>query len=381
MTEVNSSPSLPQRRTDFHVAIICALTLEADAVEALFDYTWDASTFGKAGVDPNAYATGRIGKHNVVLAWLPGVGVGSASGVAASCLISFPAVSLALVVGICGGAPMAGPSEILLGDVIISHGIVQYRFGRQLPDEFVRKDTLKDNLGRSNLKIRALLNQLKGIVGRRALQERTISHLNSLQQNKDFKDIAKHPGPKADRLYKPDYRHKHHIGDCEICAKCNTKEDPVCEIAVPRDDFKKTATCLELGCSDKQLVRRQRLEVMAEKPEALDGNAKEEEPTLTRPLIHIGTIASGDTVMKSGQDRDEIVARENVIAFEMEGAGVWDHFPGCIVIKGVCDYADSHKQKGWQKYAAATAASCMKAFLYAWTSADQSGEEISPSSK
>lgn len=381
MTEVNSSPSLPRQRTDFHVAIICALTLEADAVETLFDYTWDASTFGKAGGDPNAYATGRIGKHNVVLAWLPGMGVGSSSGVAASCRVSFTAVSLALVVGICGGAPMAGPNEILLGDVIISDGIVQYRFGRQLPDKFARKDTLKDNLGRSNLEIRALLKQLKGIVGCRALRERTISHLNTLQQNKDFKDIAKHPGPEADRLYKPDYRHKHHIGDCKICAKCKAREDPVCEVAIPQDDFKKTATCLELGCSDERLVRRQRLEAMTEKLKALNGNNKAEESALIGPLIHIGTIASGDTVMKSGQDRDEIVGRENVIAFEMEGAGVWDHFPGCIVIKGVCDYADSHKQKGWQNYAAATSASCMKAFLHAWTSADQSGQQISPSSK
>jgi nucleoside phosphorylase len=46
----------------------------------------------------------------------------------------------------------------------------------------------------------------------------------------------------------------------------------------------------------------------------------------------------------------------------MEGAGVWDIFP-CVVIKGACDYADSHKNKVWQRYAAATAAACMKAFL------------------
>ncbi len=28
----------------------------------------------------------------------------------------------------------------------------------------------------------------------------------------------------------------------------------------------------------------------------------------------------------------------------MEGAGVWDEVP-YIVIKGICDYADSHKNK------------------------------------
>jgi len=67
-------------------------------------------------------------------------------------------------------------------------------------------------------------------------------------------------------------------------------------------------------------------------------------------------------VMKSGEDRDEITLREKVIGFEMEGTGVWDNFP-CVVIKGVCDYADSHKNKKWQGYVAAAAIACMKAFL------------------
>ncbi|KAL3468693.1 P-loop containing nucleoside triphosphate hydrolase protein [Aspergillus californicus] len=69
--------------------------------------------------------------------------------------------------------------------------------------------------------------------------------------------------------------------------------------------------------------------------------------------------------MKSGQHRDEIVKREKVIGFEMEGAGVWDHVP-CIIIKGVCDYADSHKSNLWQAYAAATGVSVAKAFLEYW---------------
>jgi len=69
--------------------------------------------------------------------------------------------------------------------------------------------------------------------------------------------------------------------------------------------------------------------------------------------------------MKSGEDRDQIAAKENVIAFDMEGAGVWDILP-CLIIKGVCDYADSHKDKRWQNYAAVSAAACMKAFLENW---------------
>lgn len=73
-------------------------------------------------------------------------------------------------------------------------------------------------------------------------------------------------------------------------------------------------------------------------------------------------MGSGDTVMKSGIGRNRIAQQEGVIAFEMEGAGIWEHLP-CLVIKGVCDYADSHKNKKWQDYAAATAASTAKALV------------------
>ena len=74
--------------------------------------------------------------------------------------------------------------------------------------------------------------------------------------------------------------------------------------------------------------------------------------------------------MKSGEERDRIAAIDKVIAFEMEGAGVWDNLP-CIIIKGVCDYADCHKNKKWQHYASATAASTMKAVLERYIQMDR----------
>ncbi|KAH1314711.1 hypothetical protein KXX47_003866 [Aspergillus fumigatus] len=69
--------------------------------------------------------------------------------------------------------------------------------------------------------------------------------------------------------------------------------------------------------------------------------------------------------MKSGEHRDRLVKSDNVIGFEMEGAGVWDN-TSCIIIKGVCDYADSHQNKAWQAYATATGAATAKAFLEYW---------------
>jgi hypothetical protein len=46
----------------------------------------------------------------------------------------------------------------------------------------------------------------------------------------------------------------------------------------------------------------------------------------------------------------------------MEAAGLMDNFP-CLVIRGICDYADSHKNKQWQGYAAATAGAYAKELL------------------
>ncbi|KAL3489691.1 hypothetical protein BJX62DRAFT_238819 [Aspergillus germanicus] len=64
----------------------------------------------------------------------------------------------------------------------------------------------------------------------------------------------------------------------------------------------------------------------------------------------------------TGKGRDVIAKKEQVIGFEMEGAGVWETLP-CILVKGVSDYADSHKSKDWQLFAAASAAACMRALL------------------
>lgn len=64
----------------------------------------------------------------------------------------------------------------------------------------------------------------------------------------------------------------------------------------------------------------------------------------------------------SAEERDRIASLHNLIAFEMEGAGLWDNMP-CIIVKAVCDYADNHKNKRWQSFATATAASVTKALL------------------
>ncbi|RLM00031.1 hypothetical protein CFD26_107873 [Aspergillus turcosus] len=355
----------PSSREEFQIALICALQLEYDAVSLLFDRFWDENgdRYERAAGDPNTYTTGRIGNYNVVLALLPNTGKASAAGAAASVRSSYTGLQLALLVGICGGVPKKGQGddkEVLLGDVIVSNGIVQYDFGKQYPDRFARKDTLEDSLGPPNKQIRILLKNLQTERGLENLHRRAACHLKQLQENatqKRRRAKYNYPGTGEDKLFEPTYRHKHHGAPRCACKDCHTKSDPVCEEAL-------RSSCAELQCSEMHLVPRQRLN--AKRQLEQDGCSGVQEP-----VIHIGRIASGDAVIKSGEDRDNIAKETGVIAFEMEGAGIWDEMP-CIIVKGVCDYADSHKNKKWQDFAAATAAAAMKAVLDCYSPGNRS---------
>jgi hypothetical protein len=79
-------------------------------------------------------------------------------------------------------------------------------------------------------------------------------------------------------------------------------------------------------------------------------------------VIYYGQIASSNQVIKYSRTRDRWARELGILCFEMEAAGLMDHFP-CLVIRGICDYADSHKNKQWQEYAAATAAAYAKEIL------------------
>ncbi|KAE9566183.1 hypothetical protein CGMCC3_g17647 [Colletotrichum fructicola] len=66
-------------------------------------------------------------------------------------------------------------------------------------------------------------------------------------------------------------------------------------------------------------------------------------------------LLSANQVMKNAEIRDELSAERGVLCFEMEAAGLMNHFR-CLVIRGICDYSDSHKNKEWQGFAAMVAA-------------------------
>lgn len=349
-------PQQPSNRDNFEIAIICALPLEYDAVSYIFDEFWDedGDQYGKAPGDPNCYTTGRIGNYNVVLALLPHMGLTSAASAAASMRSSYTGLQLALLVGVCGAVPRGqDDNEILLGDVVISKAVIHYDFGRQYPDKFVRKNTIGDSLGRPNKAIRNLLATLETDRGLDGLENRTAYFLQQVQSKvAETRRQGKYdyPGIVKDQLFKSTHRHKHRVSPKCICRDCVNESDPTCDEAL-------VASCADLGCDGRELMARER--------------CGQSGSTRGQPSVHLGSVASGHVVMKSATHRD-IVAKETcVIAFEMEGAGVWDEVPS-IVVKGVCDYADCHKHKGWQNFAAATAASATKAVLERYIRTDRS---------
>ncbi|KAF4446194.1 ankyrin repeat protein [Fusarium austroafricanum] len=82
--------------------------------------------------------------------------------------------------------------------------------------------------------------------------------------------------------------------------------------------------------------------------------------------IHYGLIASDNNVIKDAGLRDRINEHfgGHVLCVEMEAAGLKDNFP-CLVIRGICDLADSNKADEWKKYAATAAAAHGKEIILA----------------
>ncbi|EAW19321.1 Pfs and NB-ARC domain protein [Aspergillus fischeri NRRL 181] len=329
----------PRHRDEFDIAIICSLSCEAEAIEASLDEVYDrfGEIYDKVPEDRNVYINGRIGKHNVVLCQVPEPGKCSSASVASSLIFSYTGIQLALVVGICGGVPSPSCSEkeIFLGDIVIADSVIEFDVGEQCPWGFQRETSVKAVLERPNRAIRNLLDALS-IDGNRALMEtESAGFLKELQSRGGPK--WQYPGASKDILFASAYQHQHRRRS--VCIN-GGYEDTLCKDALEEE-------CYIPGCAKQQVHR---------------GRSSEES---VKPALHIGMIASGDTVMESGEHRDRIAETEGVIAFETIGAGVWDTLP-CVIINGVSDYADGRKNEVWQNYAAAVAASGAKAFLQYW---------------
>lgn len=85
------------------------------------------------------------------------------------------------------------------------------------------------------------------------------------------------------------------------------------------------------------------------------------------PVVHFGIIASANVLLKNSELRDELRAKFDVKAAEMEASGIadaaWFEGKGYLIIRGICDYCDKQKGDEWQGYAAAAAAAYLRALL------------------
>jgi nucleoside phosphorylase len=297
------SASQTIRIEDYTIGWVCALFTELAAAQDMLDER-HSDAYGN-GLDTNTYTLGSIGALKVVIACLPDgqMGVGSAAAVAAQMKSTFPSIQFGLMVGVGGGVPTA-ENDMRLGDVVVSrpgkgHGGV------------VQYDLGKNTP--SGFRRTGFLNSPPQILLTAIAKVRS-NHLRGENRVLEYasKSKVKMENPGHDILFEAGSGHIEG-SQCEQCDK------------------------------DKVVRRKPR--------------AKQE------IVIHYGTIASGSQVMRDAVERDRLSSElGGVLCFEMEAAGLMNIFP-CLVIRGICDYADSHKNKAWQQYAARMAAAYAKDLL------------------
>ncbi|KAG4261953.1 hypothetical protein FPRO03_11421 [Fusarium proliferatum] len=304
---------------DYIVGWICALHIEYVAAKTFLDEKHEPPEFVSTN-DNNLYTLGKIGKHNTVIAVLPHgeYGIAPAASVARDMLHSFPNIRIGLMVGTGGGAP-SPKHDIRLGDIVVSTsdnvkhgGVFNFDHGKVIQGQPFKESGF---LNRPPMVLRTAMQGLRS-------EHEAEGH----QLERDINEILDHKGrlrkkygrPQAitDRLYQPWVLHQPH-------------DDPNCD-----------------HCSNDPSS----LIVRAERTSDEDN-----------PAIHYGLIASSNKLMKDATIRDEL-AKKGVLCFETEAAGVMNHFP-CLVIRGICNYADTHKNDQWQGYAAMTAAAYAKDLL------------------
>jgi nucleoside phosphorylase len=263
------------RHNEYTVGWVCALPVELAAAQEMLDEEHCDLERDPANKDDNLYALGSIGGHNVVIVCLPAGRIGNspAAVVATQLTSTFKAIRFGLMVGIGGGVPSAA-ADIRLGDVVVSQphrtfgGVVQYDSGKATPSGFERTGSLSSPpqilLGAA-AKVQA--NELRG-------RSQLSTYVSKLECIAKFQRARAGP----DVLFEASYDHD----GGQTCDQCSIDRH---EARPPRE-------------SGEEIV------------------------------VHHGTIASGNQVMKSAVERDKVSAElGGVLCFEMEAAGLMNSFP------------------------------------------------------
>jgi nucleoside phosphorylase len=316
----------------YTVGIVCALTVEKVAACCFLDKDHPRLKSQSAS-DNNDYTLGQIGEHNVVIAGLPlgRYGTTNAAIVARDMVRTFPNIRFGLMVGIGGGAPSEG-HDIRLGDIVVGisrngkNELLQYDLGKTIQNRKFQQIETRNN---TPLVLQNAVGGLEADYNLNGHQLQKSIH-NALRARKRIKCQYKKPDAESDVLYKSDYLHTNESGG-------------VCSVSC--------------GNKSEHIVRRP---VLSNNNE--EDDSETDETSRDNPTIHYGLIASANQLMKNAEIRDSLAKEAGVLCFEMEAAGLQDHFP-CLVIRGICDYSDTHKNDQWHGYAAICAAAYAKDLL------------------
>ncbi|KAK4155941.1 hypothetical protein C8A00DRAFT_41494 [Chaetomidium leptoderma] len=308
---MTSTPGRNPTHNDYTVGWVSTLPLELAAATAMLEERHVSLSTPPS--DTNTYTLGSIGGHNIAIACLPmgKTGNNPAATVATQMIRTFPFIRFGLMVGIGAGIP----PKVRLGDVVVSTptdkypGVVQWDFGKaEDGGKFERKGAL-DNPPTT------LLTALTHLKTEHALNGSRIPDYLAEAEKKYpiFAATLPRPGSLQDVLFKASYSHivKSATGDEE-------------------EEEEEEASCP--SCDKAMTVDR--------KPRAM--------------TVHYGLIASETKLKKALENQP--------LCLDIGAAGLMDSFP-CIVVRGICDYADSHKNKVWQNNAAAVAAAFAKELL------------------
>ncbi|KKO97162.1 hypothetical protein THAR02_10737 [Trichoderma harzianum] len=292
------------RFENYTIGWICALPVEAECALYMLDVR-HRGIFPFVHGDDNQYEAGKIAGHNVVIASLPKKSIGSVSvaTLASQMRQSFRNLRYGLMVGIGAGVPgRALKPDIRLGDVIVASS----------------SDQSIGPVGVIGYELGA--ETVDGFI-RKGWQPETHRRLRtaieSIERDAEIDDF---------------YDFTQHLSDLQ-------KRRNGHKFLYPGMDKDK----LYVGDYTDNLIERP----PRRSPE---------------PVVHYGLVASGDKIIKNAALRDRLRDQYGIICFEMEAAGLMAIMP-VAVIRGVSDYADSHKNDGWHYYAAATAAAYAKSLL------------------
>lgn len=358
----DDGPRKKLRCGDYSIGIITALPNEMKAAISVLDEEHGPpSDFCKPPSDYNPYVWGSMSTeseaaHNVVIASFPAKrpGTVTAADVARLMVTTFPSIRLGLMVGIGGGVP--SPNDVRLGDIVVSQGsgttggVVQYDLGKEEEGGFRRQ-------GQLNSPPAALLSAITALEARgpesvliKAVMRAT-SKIQKTNLNLKNEPTYAYQGAKNDRLFQSQY-YGPGVAQWPIVSSL---------FGSPQRSQPTHKDCA--NCDPRMLVKR------------------DPRPLPEIPRIHYGLIASGNRVIKSARMRDEIVASLNqdtnggdCLCFEMEAAGLMNNFP-CLVIRGISDYADAHKNDMWHNYAALTAAAFARELVRVLSTAEVSSSK------